>query len=72
MARTLSHEEQQALQVARQRARTKGRRLPQCTCGAMTTQNEVERERRVYWCPRCGTYPFGNGFGPDSVPKGMK
>jgi hypothetical protein len=36
-------------------------------CGGRTVQNEIERERGTYWCPRCGTYPFGNGFGPDLV-----
>jgi hypothetical protein len=38
-------------------------------CGTRTVQNAIERERRTYWCPRCGTYPFGNGIGPDRVPR---
>jgi len=41
-------------------------------CGARTIQNEVERERGTYWCPRCARYAFGNGFGqqgPLNVPR---
>jgi hypothetical protein len=42
-------------------------------CGTLTVQNEVERERGVYWCPRCRRYPWGSGGGragggPDRVP----
>ncbi len=37
-------------------------------CGTATIQNEVERERGVYWCPECATYPWGDGCGPDIVP----
>ena len=38
-------------------------------CEAHTVQNVVERERGVYWCPECTTYPWGDGCGPDIVPK---
>ncbi len=34
-------------------------------CGRRTVQNAIERERGTYWCPRCGRYSNGNGFGPD-------
>lgn len=42
-------------------------------CGAPTIQNEPERERGVYWCPRCRRYSWGSGGGragggPDVVP----
>lgn len=42
-------------------------------CGTRTVQNEPERSRGVYWCPRCGRYPWGNGGGrsgggPDKPP----
>jgi hypothetical protein len=37
-------------------------------CGRRTVHNAIERERGTYWCPRCGTYPFGNGLGPDVLP----
>ncbi len=41
-------------------------------CGTRTIQNEAERARGVYWCPRCRTYGCGSGGGrasggPDKV-----
>lgn len=38
-------------------------------CGTRTVQNDVERERAVFWCPGCARYAFGNGFGPDKIPE---
>jgi ribosomal protein L37AE/L43A len=58
--------------AARSRRRQEAR--PACTrCGTLTVQNERERARGVYWCPRCQTYPWGSGGGPagggpDKVP----
>lgn len=55
--------------------------LPRCTlvreppgkpprvCKHRTTQGEVERKRAIYWCAKCGRYPWGKGFGPDDVPE---
>ena len=42
-------------------------------CGARTVQNDIERARGVFWCPRCQRYPWGSGGGragggPDKVP----
>lgn len=50
--------------------RGKGRKRPTVDriCGTATIQNVVEKERRVYWCPECSTYPWGAGWGPDDVP----
>jgi len=36
-------------------------------CATPTIQNDIERKRGVYWCPRCQTYPWGSGFEPGRI-----
>lgn len=50
-----------------------GSSKPDRVCGTPTIQNEPERSRGVFWCPRCQSYPWGSGGGrsgggPDKVP----
>ncbi|MFC1639217.1 hypothetical protein ACFL3B_00470 [Gemmatimonadota bacterium] len=62
-----------ALATARSRKRIEAANNPKCPeCDTHTVQNEPEKERRVYWCPRCQWYPFGDGFGPDVLPDEME
>jgi hypothetical protein len=37
-------------------------------CNTPTVQNQAERTRRVFWCPKCRRYAWGSGFDPDQVP----
>ena len=54
--------------AARSRRSREAVQNPSCpVCGTRTLQNVPERTRYVFWCARCQQYPFGSGFGPDSL-----